>query len=43
MYEFQSQTSVRVDGGGGGPAPRTLLRDPPLLNWMNELVFLLVI
>ena len=47
MYEFQSQTSVRFDGvgggGGGGSGPRTLLRDPPLLNWMNELVFLLVI
>ena len=36
MYEFQSQTSVRFDGGGGGgeggSGPRTLLRDPPLLN-----------
>ena len=31
MKEFQSQTSVRSDwGGGGGPDPRTLPLDPPL-------------
>ena len=31
MYEFQSQTSVRSDGGGGGgPDPLTLPLDPPL-------------